>query len=462
MNTTLGICPNCKVITNIQLVKYKAYFQCNCGYYNSVDIKECIHLFQTNNLSKVKTKNKEFTDFTYALDQGINHLNTYFKSIKNYHINQLLMQINQIESAYENSYERNNNILSLLRLLYTNYKKTAKIYLYKCDNSMNLNSVLTFYKDYNINEFKERKAKPKGYYRKISFTIKSYTVNFDNIIDIKTIQEHKKEVNSLLLLKNQKIASCSDDKTIKIFEPSNDYHFEQIQKTQCLKSFCQLEDGTIITCSKDGSITIGEYLINYAHNDTINKIIPLPEHRIASCSNDKSIKIWKTINYDDAPIKILKGHNGSVTSLLYIKERNILISGSIDETLILWNATTYHCVMVIKADCLWNNALYQLDKDRVIVGHFNGFSIINIDKGKIEKDIDNEEIGRVCCFLKLRDKNTIICGCEKGQFCYYDIKAKTFTIKQTSHNNTISDILELNNDTFITCSLDSTIKVWNY
>ena len=66
MNTTLGICPNCKVITNIQLVKYKAYFQCNCGYYNSVDIKECIHLFQTNNLSKVKTKNKEFTDFTYS------------------------------------------------------------------------------------------------------------------------------------------------------------------------------------------------------------------------------------------------------------------------------------------------------------------------------------------------------------------------------------------------------------
>ena len=462
MTTTLGMCPTCKIITNIQLVKYKAYFQCNCGYYNSIDIKECITLFQKKNINKGNTKNKEYIDFNYALDQGINHLNTYFKSIKNYHINQLLMQINQIESAYENSYERNNNILSLLRLLYANYQKSAKIYLYKCDNSMNLNSVLTFYKDYNINEFKERKVKQKRYYREISFTIKSNAVNIDNIIDTKTIKEHNKEVHSLLLLKNQKIASCSDDKTIKIFNPSNDYRFEQRQTDQCIKSFCQLEDGTIITCSKAGSIKIGEYVINNAHTDIINKIIPLPEHRIASCSNDNEIKIWKTINYNDSPIKILKGHRGSVTSLLYIKERNILISGSIDETLILWSATTYNCLIVIRADCIWNNALYQLDKDRVIVGHFNGFSIINIDKRRIEKDIDNEEIGKVCCFLKLRDKNTIICGCEKGKFCYYDMKAKNYIIKPTSHDSTISDILELDNDTFITCSLDSTIKIWNY
>ena len=46
--------------------------------------------------------------------------------------------------------------------------------------------------------------------------------------NIKTISEHSDTVNSLLLLKDKRVASCSFDKTIRIFNPSNDYHCDSI------------------------------------------------------------------------------------------------------------------------------------------------------------------------------------------------------------------------------------------
>ena len=53
-------------------------------------------------------------------------------------------------------------------------------------------------------------------------------------------------------------------------------------------------------------------------NDYINKVISLPNNRIASCSYyDKTIKIWKSNPpYSDTPIKVLEGHTKSVRSLL--------------------------------------------------------------------------------------------------------------------------------------------------
>ena len=57
-------------------------------------------------------------------------------------------------------------------------------------------------------------------------------------------------------------------------------------------------------------------------------------NRIASCSSDKAIKKWKSNPpYRDIPIKVLRGRRYYVYSALYIKERDIIISGSADRTL---------------------------------------------------------------------------------------------------------------------------------
>ena len=106
---------------------------------------------------------------------------------------------------------------------------------------------------------------------------------------------------------------------------------------------------------------IGDYIIKNAHDKDIFKVIALPNNRIASCSSDRTIKIWKCIPYSDTPIKVLKGHNNYEYPVLYIKERDIMISVS-NNSLRLWNMTTYQCVTVIQGIQCFPNGLCKLER----------------------------------------------------------------------------------------------------
>ena len=122
----------------------------------------------------------------------------------------------------------------------------------------------------------------------------------------------------------------------------------------------------------------------------------------------------------------------------------------------------YNNTTVIEGvDCCFHNSLYQIDKDRVIVGGDNSFSIVNIDKCIIEKRIEGESLGGVYCFLKLRDNKTILCGCDNGKFCFYDMNTKQYKITKNNHNDDINDLLLIDDNTFL-CLSDITIKVWKY
>ena len=77
---------------------------------------------------------------------------------------------------------------------------------------------------------------------------------------------------------------------------------------------------------------IGDFTIDSAHNAGVNKIIKLPNNRIAS-SSKYTIKKWNTKPPSTIAIKILRGHDDTINSFLYIKEKDIMISGSINGTL---------------------------------------------------------------------------------------------------------------------------------
>ena len=100
--------------------------------------------------------------------------------------------------------------------------------------------------------------------------------------------------------------------------------------------------------------------------------------------------------------------------------------------------STYQCDKVIEGvECYLTNYLYQIDKDRVIVGGAYSFSIVivNIDKCIIEKRIKDESFRYVDCFLKLRDNKTILCGCSYGIFCLYDMNTEQYKITKTKINS---------------------------
>ena len=253
-------------------------------------------------------------------------------------------------------------------------------------------------------------------------------INVYEIKCIKTIREKFAYIYFLLLLQDKRVASCSSEKTIRIFNPSNDYHCDQVIKRhrEGITSICELEDGTIVSCSYDKSIIIDDYTIKNAHESYIRKVITLPNNRIASCSWDHTIKIWKSDPpYSDTPIKVLKGHSSYVNSILYIKERDILISASYDKTLRLWNMSTYQCVTVIQEEFSYD-LLYSIDNNQIIL---NGYDILNIDKCMIEKGPIRKTAQHVSC-IKLRDNKTFLGGCSKGKFCFFNINRRQYKFKK--------------------------------
>ena len=449
MNSHIWKCPQCEKHTDIDLKDYIIDINCQCGYHSTMSIKEFI---KDSKIDKSKTtiKDATFKDMTTDIKKGNEHLLTYFKEFKDKHINRLISMMNQLESSYEKSYNKNKNMLTFLKILIYNYdgskemKKNildSDINIYHCKDRKNIDEVIKYYNEYTI-----------------------IGNNEINIEEVKTITDHTESVRSLIRLKDGRVASGSDN-TIRIYNPSNDYHCDKVieRHNDDIYLICELDDGTIVSCSWK-SIMIGDYTIKNAHDDCIWKVITLPNNRIASCSFDNTIKIWKSNKpYSNKPIIVLKGHSDWVHSLLYIKERDIMISGSKDKRLCLWNMSTYQCEKVIEGvGCYSTNALYQIDKDRVIVGGQNSFSIVNIDKYVIEKTIEDESLGSVYCFLKLRDNKTILCGCDNGIFCFYEMKRNECRRTKSNHKDHITDLLLIDDSTFLSSPIGRTIKVWKY
>ena len=448
MNFPIIQCPQCNNHTKVYLQNDYIHTNCKCGFHSTKKTKDFI---KDNKKDKfpIIMKDNTFKDIIIDINKGDNHLLTYFKIIKKEHISRLIRLMNELESSYEESYNRNKDMLAFIQILIDHYDGTIEmknnimdnsINISECKDSKNIDEVIKFYKEYNIIRRKMQ------------------------IEEVRCITEHTDYINSLFLLKDGRVASCSNDNTIRIYDPFNDYHCAQViqRHSNGIKSICQLDDGTIVSCSFDGSIMLGDYTISNAHYSWMFSVITLSNNRIASSSDDTTVKIWKSSPpYSQKPIKVLKGHSSNVTSLLYIKERNIMVSGSKDETLRLWNLSTYQCYKVIEGVlCCLTNSLYQIDNDRILIGGEFSFCIVNIDKCAIENTIKNESLRGVLCFLKFRDEKTILCGCDDGIFYFYNMDTQQYRITKNNHNEHISDLLLLDNCTFLSCS--DVIKVWKY
>ncbi len=89
------------------------------------------------------------------------------------------------------------------------------------------------------------------------------------------------------------------------------------------------------------------------HDDAVSCVTFSSDgRRLASCSWDKTIKIW------DIPTRTclatLKGHTDRVTSVAFTPDGKMLASGSADKTIRLWDAESGKCVRSLEghADCV--------------------------------------------------------------------------------------------------------------
>ena len=461
-----SFCPKCSQIPFLDIQTENIFIKCKCGFSNILSVKDYL-----KKVSGIKPNRNSIIPNTIKkqLMDAEEHLSHYFSSIKNQtineylsKINEYLLKINEIESAYEKSYTMNSNILKLIKIMidncndynstmYINVNNHTKFNIYKYNS--NETNLLNYYNDY-----------------KIFFPL---IIKIDNITAVKRIHDHKDMVTSLLLLKDGRIASSSLDHTIKIFHLSNyDYHCNITieEHIHYVSSICQLEDGRLVSGSWDKSIRfyslgqndyINENFITNAHNESINSLVALSDNRIVSCSPNCEIKIWSTaLPYTSNPIQEIKLNSCVLYSVLYIKEKDELVTALYQSLQVLDMSNYGHKFTIDGIKCVSAKGMCQLDNERFIVGGYGVIYLVN--NYKKEKEIECNDIENVYCFMKMRNSRMILCGSEKGKICILNRMKNEIEVRQSEHKGNIKDIVSISNFCFASASADNSIILWKY
>ena len=146
-------------------------------------------------------------------------------------------------------------------------------------------------------------------------------------------QNIKKANPKYLLLNDNKFAYYNEDK-LKIFVviENNSFKLQNTNSYSSVKitSMCQLENNIIVSAYQQ-KFTFFDLTKNKPiekkseHLNSINKVISLIDNQFATCSNDKTIIIWKfeTIEQDISKVSTFTGHTNSVISISFLENKMI-------------------------------------------------------------------------------------------------------------------------------------------
>ncbi|KAL2885800.1 Vegetative incompatibility protein HET-E-1 [Ceratocystis lukuohia] len=171
-----------------------------------------------------------------------------------------------------------------------------------------------------------------------------------------TLKGHCGTVTSLVFSKDgQRLASGSWDETVKIWDATFDTYLHTLEgHSDCMTSVVFSADGQrLASGSRDKTVkiwdaTFGTYLHTLeGHSDCMTSVVFSADgQRLASGSRDKTVKIWNATS--GTCLHTLVGHDGGVTSVVFSDDRQRLASGSGDETVKIWDATSGMCLHTLE------------------------------------------------------------------------------------------------------------------
>ena len=378
------------ILNNRKLLEFK-----DCINYciDKVKIIESEYLKYKNKLNEMIFKLEEafnlfkkFNELEIKLSQKI--LDFYLFSIENNKINyQSIQNINNIFNFNLKTIEINPNentffIVSKIYDFLTNYENfilkdsNLNLIIMKCKSKKNNNKNKTE-ENNNINNksflkmnIKKEIHKHLGpltcilpYNEKYFLTsscdcmIKLFDIN-NNFSLILTLNEHKYPVNYIIKLYDNRIMSCSDDYSIKIFSFFYDY-FNNLK------------------------YNVDQILLNHNHN--VIKIHELSNKKIMSCSSDQTIKIFyeiKKIYYFECSINL------SISNMLQINSNEIVTTSYLKDEINFIKFNTFEIIKTISQ--LTSNlpdSLIKINNDLIGIAA-KGIILIQVSTHNIIKRIE--------------------------------------------------------------------------
>ena len=309
-------------------------------------------------------------------------------------------------------------------------------------------------------------------------------LNNDNLYDdfnikykepIHILNTHTERVNYLISLKDGRLASCSGDYSIIIYNKfTNNPDLIIKEHSNWVYFLIQLSSGELVSCSSDKTIKLfnikeKDYEIvqtlNY-HKDTVYKLLELPNNFLASCSADKSIIFYLKDNNEYKKDYQLTT-DGNCDNFIKIKENEICYSIRDKNNIYFFDLKERKVKSIINnikqfKYCNGEEWFLMISKDLLLVPGDNKIFIVNVNHYKLVRQIDVQGSGFISSGCML-NKNIIITGDHSKALRQWRIEGDNLILiskKENCHEDHIISLLNLGDGHIVSGSKDSKIKYW--
>lgn len=379
------------------------------------------------------------------------YINDYYPRLKDNCIRELHSKIAQTEELFKKANLINHQILSFLKVLTLNYNQTnyysiqnivenSEVNLKKVEDEKNVDEILNFFYTNYILLPHEKK-------------------------DIKTICPHSKPINSLCLLSDGRLASCSNDTTINVYNMKTSGTLSFKAHDWEITYISSFEKNKLISSSyraikiwKIGESSFFCEISLEGHNHFVSKAFHLDTYDfICSCSVDQTIRLWNaTPPYYH--VKTFRDPDDSVVAILQLKSKNKLIAITEDQALMSFDIEKKKFEFSMKVNKYpTKNSVVEVESNIIAIGGNWSINLADLVSRQIVSTIITEFDPISLCLL---DELELLYGDKQGIIYLVDLVNFSKRSLRSSHGGKVNCIMKINENIFTTCGDDCLIKIW--
>jgi len=293
----------------------------------------------------------------------------------------------------------------------------------------------------------------------------------------------------ILLQKESKFATCSEDRKIIIYQIENDSPLKTLTTNSHVNNIIELRNGNLVSSHKDGKVKIWNSksyaceVTLFGHNTWTLPLLELPEDKLVSGDGDGKIKVWDLTSYkwvqdiDNEKSKNSDQVSFECRGLLLMKD-NVLLCG-------IGNKIVAHRPLTVKKEINLMNffvadqKVYDLQFAsfeghgkivRMLKSLNDGVRFLSVSD---DCDIKLWDLNSQNCILTflgnqdfvsdvVYDRNNIVSGHKGGLLKFWDLNTGKVVREIKAHETNVSSIAVKSDKTLLTThGEDPILKFWH-
>nr|WP_317891623.1 WD40 repeat domain-containing protein [Tolypothrix sp. PCC 7601] len=295
---------------------------------------------------------------------------------------------------------------------------------------------------------------------------------------LQTFNGHSGLIKTIALSNDgEKLASGNDDKTIKLWDVSTGKLLQTFSgHSDVVNSVAFSSDGEkLASGSKDKTIKLwdvstGKLLQTFnGHSQSVNSVaLSNDGKQLASGSSDNTIKLW---NFSNSKVpQTLSGHSNPVNSVAFSRDGKQLLSGSNDKTIKLWDVTTAKLLQTLSGHReAVNSVAFRGDGQQLVSGsNDHTIKLWDVTIGKVQQTLPSDSNANsgheawVNSFAFSSDGKQLVSGSNDDTIKLWDVTTGQLLQTLNGHRGAVNSVaLSSDRQKLASGSDDKTIKLWD-